>query len=271
MLNAEFLNGNVIDGKKYAQHVEAQLADMISWENIIPCLAILSFGNDPASAVYIRNKVAACNRLGIRCHTCSLPENNVGEGMRILMNWATDSMIHGIIVQLPAPESDKLLKLIPPYKDVDGLRPDSRHYPCTAMAIRNLIPEDVSGKHAVIVGRSNIVGKPVAKLLLQNDATVTVCHSKTENLEKYTKDADILIVAAGKPNLIKASMVKPGATVIDVGINRVDGKLTGDVDYAMVKNVAGHITPVPGGVGPVTVAMLMSNTVDAAMMCREKA
>lgn len=260
---------SLIDGKKMAEEIERSIKQCLEAEDIRPCLAILSFGSDPASAVYVRSKVAACSRLGYMCQTVSLPESDVDRGMEILMRWAEDPTIHGIIVQLPAPEAGTLLKLIPPYKDVDGLRPDSRFKPCTALAVMHLIGEkDLSGYHAVVVGRSEIVGKPVAKLLLDADATITVCHSKTEDLGAITSQADILIVAAGKQDLITADMVKPGATVIDVGINRdpTTNKLVGDVDFSMVKYVAGQITPVPGGVGPMTVAMLMENVYQAAKM-----
>lgn len=259
----------LIDGKKMADDIEKSIKESLKDSNIHPCLAILSFGSDPASAVYVRNKVAACSRLGYMCHTVSLPETDVDRGMEILMRWAEDASTHGIIVQLPAPEAGTLLKLIPPYKDVDGLRPDSRFKPCTALAVMDLIGEpELSGYHAVVVGRSEIVGKPVAKLLLDADATVTVCHSKTEDLGAITSRADVLIVAAGKQDLITADMVKPGAIVIDVGINRdpITNKLVGDVDFSMVKYVAAQITPVPGGVGPMTVAKLMENVYQAAKM-----
>lgn len=260
------MSATIIDGKALAQKIEAEIIDTISWENVVPCLAIMSFGDNAANAAYVQNKIKACNRVGIRCHTCNLREDDVDLGMQILQSWAKDSTIHGIIVQLPAPNAEELMKLIPPYKDVDGLRPDSRFTPCTALAIMSLLPDFVEGKHAVVVGRSNIVGKPVAKLLLDANATVTVCHSYTQNLAEITRQADILVCAVGKPDTITYSMVKPGATVIDVGINRVDGKLVGDVDYPMVEAIAGAITPVPGGVGPMTVAMLMQNVVRAAMI-----
>lgn len=260
------MSATILDGKAMAQAIEAELIDTISWENIIPCLAIMSFGDNAANTTYVQNKIKACNRIGIRCHTCNLRENDVDQGMQILQSWAKDPAIHGIIIQLPAPHAEELMKLIPPYKDVDGLRPDSRFTPCTALAIMKLLPDDLAGKHAVVVGRSKIVGRPVAKLLLDADATVTVCHSHTQDLAEITQQADILVCAVGKPNTITYSMVKPGATVIDVGINRVNGRLVGDVDYPMVEAVAGAITPVPGGVGPMTVSMLMQNVVRAAMI-----
>lgn len=238
-------------------------------------LAIVSVGDDPASKVYVRNKIKACDKAGINvvrfnydanCAQCELV--NVIRALNI------NPHIHGILVQLPLPphiDSKRVLNLIDPNKDVDGFHPhnigrlavDQRHMiPCTPKGIMHLLNTygiTVEGKHCVIVGRSNIVGKPLAMLMLNDNATVTICHSHTRDLTSLTKQADILVCAVGKPKFITADMVKPGAVVIDVGINRVDGKLCGDVDFDAVSEVASYITPVPGGVGPMTVAALIDN------------
>ena len=267
----------IIDGKSIAQSVEAVtcsknkasfsiLSDSFQPATMHPTLAIMSIGNDAASEVYIRNKMQACARNGIGCLTCHYPSDRIELAADMLCRWADDPDVHGIILQLPAPQSEELIDLIPAIKDVDGFKPDSPFTPCTAAGIMRLILDcdsNTSGKNAVVVGRSTIVGRPISKLLLDANCTVTTCHSKTVDLASHTKNADILVVAAGVPRLITADMVKPGAIVIDVGINRVDGKLVGDVDFDAVKEVAGWITPVPGGVGPMTVAMLMANVCQA--------
>lgn len=238
-------------------------------------LAIVSVGDDPASKVYVRNKIKACEKAGVTVEHLAL-NNDYPEKLlvRVIKGLNTDTSIDGILVQLPLPphiDSKRILNLIDPNKDVDGFHPynigklavDDRHMiPCTPKGIMWLLTTygiPVSGKHCVIVGRSNIVGKPLAMLMLNDNATVTVCHSHTRKLADLTRQADILVAAVGKPHFITADMVKPGAVVIDVGINRVDGKLVGDVDFDAVSEVASYITPVPGGVGQMTVAALIDN------------
>ena len=238
-------------------------------------------GEDPASKVYVANKVKACAELGLHSEhivlSADTPEATLLERIAALNN---DPKIHGILVQLPVPkhiDSSKVLNAISPDKDVDGFHPvnvgalvtgNLRFAPCTPWGCMKLLEKagvTIEGKHAVVVGRSNIVGKPMALLLLQANATVTICTSKTVDLEKHTRDADILVVAIGRAKMITGGMVKPGAAVIDVGMNRTpEGKLCGDVDFETAKEVAGWITPVPGGVGPMTITMLVANTVQAA-------
>ena len=272
------MSAKILDGKACSE----QTLELIS-QNIgdtPPTLVIYRIGDDPASAVYVRNKVRAAERVGIRAivhhFPASEPFSNV---LHAIENEGRNPDIDGIMVQLPLPEEwdeRELIERIPPEKDVDGLTYANMgmlhddmawHEPCTAKGIIWLLHENgihLTGKHVVVVGRSEIVGKPVALLALSNNATVTICHSRTKNLAEMTRQADILIVAVGKPKLITADMVKPGAVVVDVGINRnEEGKLVGDVDFDGVKEVAGWITPVPGGVGPMTVAMLMHNTLYA--------
>lgn len=253
----------ILDGKKLSEEI---LRSMSQNHKTSATLAILSVGDDPASEVYVRNKLRACNEVGIAYRTAHLPNNaHPVVALQIVENWANDPDVNGIIVQLPC-EIEGITDAIPLDKDVDGFRPGSRFTPCTPKGILRLLHEtgeSLTGKHAVIVGRSEIVGKPMAKLLTDMDCTVTLCHSKTKNLAQHTKQADVLIVATGKPHLITADMVKEGAIVIDVGINRVDGKLVGDVDFERVQNVASWITPVPGGVGPMTVTALMDNVIRA--------
>lgn len=259
---------NIIDGKQIANELCAVIKDDCARSSFSaplkcrPTLAIMRIGNNPASDVYVRNKMAKAAELGIACLCAHYPENRLSEAKVKMRDWAEDPKVNGIILQLPAPGHEQLAFLIPSAKDVDGFFPDSQFSPCTPKGIIHLlhrVQSDLSGLHAVVVGRSEIVGRPLAQMLLDANCTVTVCHSKTTNLGLHTRGADILIAAAGKPSLITADMVKPGAIVIDVGINRVDGKLTGDVDFEKVKDVAGWITPVPGGVGPMTVASLMEN------------
>ena len=211
----------------------------------------------------------ACKEAGFRCQVASFPLS-CPEAMNQIHAWNQDPHVHGIIVQLPAPDADDYINAIHPDKDVDGLGKNSSFIPCTAkgvMVMIDAVPCGESGKHAVVIGRSRLVGKPLAKLLLDADFTVTVCHSKTQDLASITRTADVLISAAGVPNLVTADMVKPGATVIDVGINKHEGKTVGDVCFDEVKEVAGYITPVPGGVGPMTVAMLLDNTAEAFRRC----
>ncbi len=278
------MTARIIDGKTIAQQVRAEWkvrADALKARGITPGLAVIIVGEDPASKVYVANKVKACAELGLHSEhimlSADIPEANLLARIAELNN---DTKIHGILVQLPVPkhiDSNKVLEAINPDKDVDGFHPENvgalvtgnmRFAPCTpygAMVLLEKCGISIEGKHAVVVGRSNIVGKPMALMLLQANATVTICTSKTQDLAKFTRDADILVVATGKPKMITGNMIKPGAAVIDVGINRLpDGKLCGDVDFDSAKEVAGWITPVPGGVGPMTITMLVANTVRAA-------
>lgn len=256
----------ILDGKAISENI---LQEFKEQNRGMPTLAILSVGDDPASEVYVRNKIRACTEVGIATIAVHLPANVNPEIARgIVREWAKSDTVSGIIVQLPC-EIDGIAEGIPLSKDVDGFRPGTSFTPCTPMGILWLLLKtgvSLTGKHAVVVGRSEIVGKPMARLLIDHNCTVTQCHSKTVNLAAHTKQADILIVAVGRPHLITADMVKPGAIVIDVGINRVNDKLVGDVDFESVKEVAGWIAPVPGGVGPMTVAALISNVLAAEEM-----
>jgi methylenetetrahydrofolate dehydrogenase (NADP+) / methenyltetrahydrofolate cyclohydrolase len=273
----------LIDGKK----VSAEIRDRLKQETEelknrtgrTPGLATVLVGDDPASAVYVRNKNKICNELGFQSFGKNLPEQTTeAELMSLIDDLNGNDEVNGILVQLPLPnhiDSEKILLSIDPEKDVDGFHPinvgklaigNALLTPCTPTGVIALLDYygiEISGKHAVVLGRSNIVGKPVANLLLQRHATVTICHSKTKNLEEVTRQADILIAAVGRPHFVTANMVSKNTAVIDVGINRVDGKLTGDVDYDPVSEIAGFITPVPGGVGPMTIALLMENTLKA--------
>lgn len=273
------MSAKILDGKACAERVLQRLKDDIHFLTTPPTLVIYRIGDDSASEVYVRNKVRAAEKVGIKTIVHHFPATEPYDNvLQAIENEGANPDIHGIMIQLPLPESwdeRPLIEAIPPHKDVDGLTFAnmgmlhgfySYHEPCTAKGILWLLREhDITfrGKHVVVVGRSNIVGKPFALMALNCNATVTICHSHTPDLAAFTRQADILIVAVGKPNLITADMVKPGAVVVDVGINRVDGKLVGDVDFEAVKEVAGWITPVPGGVGPMTVAMLMINTDNA--------
>ena len=270
----------ILDGKACAEKALTLIKETIDPKDP-PVLVIYRIGDDPASAVYVRNKVRAAERVGIDAVVKEYPANTPQYEVwnRITID-AANPFIDGMMVQLPLPEgwdATELIERIPPEKDVDGLTymnagkafidDTAWHQPCTAKGIIWLLHENgihLTGKHVVVVGRSEIVGKPVAMMALANNATVTICHSRTKNLAEMTRQADILIVAVGKPGLITADMVKPDAVVIDVGINRnEEGKLVGDVDFDGVKEVASWITPVPGGIGPMTVAMLMWNTQNA--------
>lgn len=273
----------LLDGKKVSAQVEEQLACRIAQlkkQNVTPGLTVILAGEDPASQTYVRNKEKACERLGLYSHTVRLPEDVSQEALEAAIAQANaDSAIHGILVQLPLPahlDSEHALAMIRPEKDVDGfhdinmgrlVRGTDGVIACTPKGVMRLLESAgiaLTGKEAVVVGRSNIVGKPMALLLLQQNATVTVCHSRTADLSTHTRQADILVAAVGRPGFITAEMVKEGAVVVDVGINRVDGKLCGDVDFEAVAQKASYITPVPGGVGKMTIAMLMENTVEAA-------
>ena len=278
------MTAQIIDGKAIAQEVRLEWkvrADRLIARGITPGMAVIIVGNDPASKVYVANKVKACAELGLYSIHIELPENATeAELLAEIETLNRDPRIHGILVQLPLPkhlDAHRVIEAINPDKDVDGFHEKNvgalvtgeTPFPsCTPYGVMVMLEKtgvQIEGKHAVVVGRSNIVGKPMALLLLHKNATVTICTSKTVDLARHTRDADILVAAVGKPNFITKDMVKPGAVVIDVGINRnSEGKLVGDVDFANVKEVAGYITPVPGGVGPMTIAMLIANTVRAA-------
>lgn len=274
----------IIDGKACAEHCRNALKERVAnlkARKITPGLAVILVGNNPASQVYVKNKIIACEKLGIFSQKIALKEEtNEAELLSHIHQLNQNPNIHGILVQLPLPQQiseEAILKAIAPQKDVDGFHAQNLGalvqntkalVACTPKGIVRLLDEEkieIEGKHAVIIGRSTIVGKPLALLLINRGATVTVCHSKTKNLAAHTQNADILIVAIGRANFVTQEMVKEGAVVIDVGINRLaNGKLAGDVDFESVKNKAAAITPVPGGVGPMTIAMLMENTVFAA-------
>lgn len=279
------MSAKIIDGKILAAEVKACAAQAVRFlqerYGITPCLAVLLVGDDPASQVYVRGKANDCEACGIESRVIRLPAGTTqAELLARLGALAADSAVHGILVQLPLPrhiDPAAVIEAIPPEKDVDGFTPvnagrllngEPCFAPCTPAGCLRMIEAagvDLDGKHAVVVGRSNIVGKPAALLLMQKNATVTVCHSHTRDLAAVCRTADVLIAAVGKAGFITADMVKPGAVVIDVGINRgADGKLHGDVDFAAVSEIASYITPVPGGVGLMTRAMLMLNTVQAA-------
>ncbi len=273
-----------IDGKFIAQAEREKLIPRIkelTLQGNQPGLSVILVGEDPASMVYVGSKEKTAKALGIQGQVYRLAKDTSLEVLlELIEQLNNDASVHGILVQMPLPahlDENKVIKAILPEKDVDGFHPLNAGallagqpctLPCTPRGIMKLIKStgiDLCGKHAVVIGRSAIVGKPVAMLLLQEHATVTICHSRTPDLSQFTRQADVLVSAVGRPNLVQKHMVKPGAIVIDVGINRTpDGKLCGDVDYDQVKEVAGYITPVPGGVGPMTIAMLMRNTVDAA-------
>lgn len=273
----------IIDGKIVAQKIKQDLkkeVEDLKNEGITPKLAVIMVGNDPASKVYVKNKSIACNELGIDYEEYLLSEETTIEELLDLINKLNnDNKVNGVLLQSPIPRNldiNEAFKAIKPEKDVDGFNPynvgklclgQDTLIPCTPNGIIKLLEEyniDIEGKDAVIVGRSNIVGKPMMQCLLNKNATVTICHSKTLKLERITSKADILVVAIGKEKYIKKDMVKEGAVVIDVGINRMEnGKICGDVDFEEVSKIASYITPVPGGVGPMTIAMLMNNIVKA--------
>jgi len=276
----------IIDGRAVAKAYKEKLAlraQALIEGGVTPHLAVVLVGENPASQVYVRNKENACIKAGIRSTVIRLEESCTQEALEeIVETLNADESVHGILVQLPLPrhlDEARVLKLIDPDKDVDGfhamnsgrlMNGQMGFVPCTPLGVMELLRAydiPVEGRHAVVIGRSNIVGKPQAMLLLHANATVTVCHSRTQNLADITRQADILVAAVGRAGFVTADMVKPGATVIDVGINRVDGKIVGDVDYDAVSEVAGYVTPVPGGVGQMTIAMLLANTLDAAERC----
>ena len=274
----------IIDGKQIAKEVRAEIAAEcaeLKKKGIVPGLAVVIVGTDPASQVYVRNKKKACEEVGFRSEVFELPEETTEEELLALVKKLNEDVnIHGILVQLPLPEhldDEVIIANIDPKKDVDAFHPSNvgkimignyDFLPCTPAGVMVLLEKsgiDVSGKECVVVGRSNIVGKPQAMLLLNANGTVTICHSRTKDLAEVTRRADILVVAIGKADFITGDMVKDGAVVIDVGMNRkADGKLTGDVDFATVEPKASYITPVPGGVGPMTITMLLRNTLTSA-------
>lgn len=278
------MTAQLIDGNALSKQMRAQVAidaAKLTAKGVKPGLAVVLVGENPASQVYVRNKVKACEEAGFHSvlekYDATLSEADLLQRVQALNN---DTSIHGILVQLPLPahiDAQKVIEAISPAKDVDGFHIASAgalmtgmkgFWPCTpygCMKMLESIGYYLKGKHAVVIGRSNIVGKPMALMLLQQDATVTICHSGTVNLKDITLQADVIVAAVGKRNVLTADMVKPGAVVLDVGMNRNDeGKLCGDVDFDGVKQVAGYITPVPGGVGPMTITMLLVNTLESA-------
>ncbi len=278
------MTARIIDGNALSAEVRDQLAmraAALKEKGITPCLAVILVGEDPASAVYVRNKVAACEKAGMRSlRDVYAPDVDPAVVFKRIAELNADPTVHGILVQLPLPkhfDSEAVLESISPEKDVDGFHAENvgalmqgnpRFIPCTPYGVMKMLESakvPLKGAEVVIVGRSNIVGKPMAMLLLAKSCTVTICHSQSKDLAFHTKRADILVAAVGRAKMITGDMIKPGATVIDVGINRTpEGKLCGDVDFETAKEVAGAITPVPGGVGPMTITMLLANTLEAA-------
>ena len=274
----------IIDGKALAASIRRDLkqkVDALVQRGVRPGLAVILAGDDPASKVYVSNKTRACEEVGVRSQQIDYPASvSQEELIARIRKLNADPAVHGILVQLPLPkqiDAARVLAEVAPEKDADGFHESNlgallagkpRIVPCTPLGCLRLIEHagvQIAGRHAVVLGRSNIVGKPVAQLLLQKDATVTICHSKTRDLAEVCRQGDVLIAAVGRTKLVTAAMVKPGACVIDVGVNRLpDGKLAGDVDFDAVKETAGAITPVPGGVGPMTIAMLLENCVKSA-------
>lgn len=274
----------ILDGRQYSAEIRESIREKVQAMNekygVVPGLAVILVGNDPASEIYVRNKGNGCRETGMKSLTITLPEETTQLKLEETIDELNaDDSIHGILVQLPLPrhlDSDRALARIRPEKDVDGFHLLNAGrlmtglegvIPCTPKGALYMLKKtgvELSGLNAVVVGRSNIVGKPMAMLLLQQNCTVTVCHSRTNNLKDITSKADILVCAVGKAGMIRADMVKDGAIVIDVGINRIEGKVVGDVDFASVSEKASWITPVPGGVGRMTIAMLLQNTLEAA-------
>lgn len=274
----------ILNGKQVAAEIRAELkvrAEALRKDGVVPCLAVLLAGDDPASKIYVRNKKRACEEIGIESRELLFPENVTEEELIAQIRALNeDAAVDAMLVQLPLPkhiDEARVLAEIAPEKDADGFHVvnagrlftgQTSVLPCTPAGCMELLRRanvEFSGKHAVVVGRSNIVGKPMAMLLLNEHCTVTICHSRTKDLARFTRDADILVAAVGRPGIITGEIIKPGAAVIDVGINRLEsGKLMGDVDFASAEPVAGAITPVPGGVGPMTIAMLMQNAILAA-------
>ncbi|MBR2343061.1 MAG: bifunctional methylenetetrahydrofolate dehydrogenase/methenyltetrahydrofolate cyclohydrolase FolD [Clostridia bacterium] len=276
---AELISGKLVSSWKREQ-IKAQVEELREKHGAVPGLAVILVGSDPASSVYVRNKHRACAEVGIRSIEILMPEETTeAELLEKIRELNDDPAVNGILVQLPLPghiSEEKVINSISAAKDVDAFHPENvgrivtggyKFLPCTPAGIITLLDYykiDVTGKRCVVVGRSNIVGKPMALLLLERNGTVTVCHSRTKNLTDITREADILVVAIGRPNFLGKDAIKPGAVVIDVGINRLpDGSLAGDVDFASAEQVASYITPVPGGVGPMTITTLLQNTVNA--------
>ncbi|MEZ6127729.1 MAG: bifunctional methylenetetrahydrofolate dehydrogenase/methenyltetrahydrofolate cyclohydrolase FolD [Planctomycetaceae bacterium] len=282
------MSASIIDGKTISaavrQQITTEAAAFVAQTGIVPHLAAVLVGDDPASEVYVRNKERACEKCGLKSTLHRLPSTTTQQQLADLVRQLNlDTTVHGILVQLPLPshlDATPVLDAILPSKDVDGFHPENvglmlqgrpRFLPCTPHGVMQMLAHEhlaTAGKHAVVIGRSDIVGKPMAALLVQRgaDATVTICHSRTTDIGSITRQADLLIAAVGIPEFVKGDMVKPGAIVIDVGINRVDDRLVGDVDFDAVAMVAAAITPVPGGVGPMTIAMLLKNTLAAARL-----
>lgn len=278
----------ILDGKQLAQQLRSELAEevieFIQNNGAVPCLAAVLVGDNPASEVYVRNKRRACEAVGIESQLHRLPGDATSDDLlKLIAKLNKDAEVHGILIQLPLPpqiDKNRVLSAVSPNKDVDAFHPDNvgrlvqgrpRFLPCTPQGVQQLLIRndiETAGKHVVVLGRSEIVGRPLSIMLSQHgqggDATVTVCHSRSQDLPAITRQADILIVAIGRAKFVTANMVKPGAVVIDVGINRADSGVVGDVDYEAVAAIAGAITPVPGGVGPLTIAMLLRNTLLAA-------
>lgn len=273
----------IISGKEVSEAVKLRVADEVKElkaNGIEPCLAVILVGDDPASRVYVNNKKKACEFCGIRSLEYVLPaETTQEELVSLIEKLNEDKAVNGILCQLPLPkhlDEKTILNLIKPEKDVDAFHPenvghimigDFNFLPCTPAGIMEMLRYeniDLDGKNCVVIGRSNIVGKPMAMLMLKENATVTICHSRTKNLKEIVAGADVIVAAVGRPNFVTADMVREGAVIIDVGINRMaDGKLCGDVDFEACKEKASYITPVPGGVGPMTIATLMQNTITA--------
>jgi len=284
------MTATIIDGKAIAARLREttgeQVARFRQQTSVTPHLAAVLVGDDPASAVYVRSKQRACEKAGIKSTLVRLPAETTTEALLANVNRLNeDEHVHGILVQLPLPQhvdEQPILDAVFPVKDVDAFHPENiglivqgrpRFLPCTPRGVQHMLVESgvqIEGAHAVILGRSEIVGKPMAMMLMQKgeaaNATVTICHSRSRDLAAITRTADVLIAAIGSPRFVRADMVKPGAVVVDVGINRVDDKLVGDVDFEAVREVASAITPVPGGVGPMTIAMVLENTLHAARL-----
>jgi len=282
------MSAKIIDGNALSASIRSQLAERaaaLKTKGVTPCLAVILVGEDPASQVYVRNKVNGCEKAGMRSLKDVYPADvDPAVVLARIAELNADPTVHGILVQLPLPkhfDAEAVLEAISPAKDVDGFHAENvgalmqgnpRFIPCTPYGVMKMLESEdvkIAGAEAVIVGRSNIVGKPMAMLLLAQHATVTICHSRSKDLAFHTRRADILVAAVGRERMITGDMIKPGATVIDVGMNRFssgpnEGKLCGDVDFETAKEVAGRITPVPGGVGPMTITMLLTNTLESA-------
>ncbi|WP_018608340.1 bifunctional methylenetetrahydrofolate dehydrogenase/methenyltetrahydrofolate cyclohydrolase FolD [Uliginosibacterium gangwonense] len=283
-MTARNIDGNALSAK--VREELAQRAAVLTAQGAQPCLAVILVGEDPASAVYVRNKVVGCEKAGFRSLKYTYPADVAPqEVLAKIAELNADASVHGILVQLPLPKqfnSEEVLEAISPEKDVDGfhavnfgllLQGRKSFYPCTPWGVMKMLESEniqLKGAEAVVIGRSNIVGKPMAVMLMSKGATVTICHSQTKDLAFHTKRADIVVAAVGRAKMITGDMIKPGAVVIDVGMNRDEnGKLCGDVDFASAREVASLITPVPGGVGPMTITMLLANTVESAQRALE--